>query len=436
MISASFKVVVDKPNIGRVERAIAWFLENAYESAKDNRITWRISLSSQLAKEILVLYVDVSPDIPESTKRIATMKAIQRFFKYKTYRESTNPVRLYTRSLSIELARLNRKIRDFWVVMFVNLDRVSSELIGDQRIHGVDFEFWKWKNISRFDIGNMWDQTQYQLPASPLRKKISHDRSYTNQKDFCPLVSVHRTYDHGGAVSEAVRKVDLLRSAINLPRTSSFTIQLRSRPEPLSHLGPSPIYGIFNNEGRFETAYFTGYSHSYKRVKIREDEIPSFSRIIEVLNSAPQSSYCQHVVDAMELYQSALDTDRPQQAFLRFWQTLEVASAPDLRNPRQDLVKSRINGILNLQPRYLDALEMLTKLRNSLVHSGSFPDREDDILFALKPFADATMCRLIEYADRFNSLSEFQEYLSHMTLSDSTLDRRRRVIDGILDDRH
>jgi len=189
------------------------------------------------------------------------------------------------------------------------------------------------------------------------------------------------------------------------------------------------IYGVFDSKGSFLADVYAADHYIYTRQeRISEQEFNTALELVRKINAAQNGELVHLFVRLLYLYQQALDFANHRATFLALWQVLEMAvlDKPEERI-RVDRRLVKLLGIEN-EPLLNAAIRILVRYRNSLVHSGVFPEVTENLVFALKSFVDAALFKVLNLSRNLSNEAEYELYLNHLTLNDVDLARRKEII--------
>ncbi len=389
------------------------------------------------AEEILSEYLPVSVNFPERTKRGIVFSAQMRWLKYK---KTTNPeqkLNLFVRALKFEIANLEKRKSEYRVLMFLNVD--TSTISGFEQVNllGETLSLISWNDVNGMDTSGLWQEVKFQDRNNPLLWDIPDlNKPTPDAVSFTPFLFVTKTYGPEAAVEIASNRMDLFRAILNIPFSLGKYTHFRSQPKALSEILPSPIYVIFDGQGKKKEIYYTIEKYEYKQKKIPNDRISSIQFLLSKLTTdhAANSTW-NYLINILRLYQKALDTTTIEAAFLTMWQVLENCIGLGEELTRNRDIQSRLSVFLQADPIFLEMIDIIIDKRNKLVHSGKFLEDGDRIFFILKLIADSIIRRFIYFADRYPTLPELKDYVSFSSLGDSDLARKQAVIEKIAEER-
>jgi hypothetical protein len=434
-----FKINVT--NAEACKSSLLWFRAYAQISSDGARQMTLDSLlrflQSMVADEILLNYISIEPEIPEGAKRRAISLAITRWLRYKRYAHDPDPVQSFKEALAVELRSIERKKREYEVLVFLNLNPERFFAINPLSIRGYQLRFLTWNELGNLNVAKLWKaaQTHFQIGGQRVPILVEREDGYhPKYLTFTPVLLPLKSYSPRDALSVAVEQIDLFRATLNFVPATRLMVRYGYK-SPICKFLPSPIYGVFDSQGDLLLDAYSTENYRYiRQEKVSEQEFEAVTDLIEKIN-AQNEGLLRLFVKLLYLYQQALDFTDHRATFLALWQVLEAAvlDKPDQRISVEKhlakLIQTESDPLLN------QALTLLAHRRNSLVHFGIFPEYTNDLVFALKKFVDSTLFRILELSKDLSNEMEFQKYLNHITVNDVDLARRRKVIELIQDTR-
>ena len=424
--------ITDKKRMDAIVRCLD-HIEEISSISSDGKPSINVDVLYYFVEEILYEYFPLDEYIPERTKRGIIFSAQMRWLKYKKTGSKTLKLHSFKRAVETEFRKIKKKQSKYTVLMFLNVD---SQTIGEftkVEILGDTLTFISWQDISALDIKNLWQEVKFQNKDNPILWNFPDLNQPTpDQNIFTPILFEIYTYGPEAAIEISVDRIDLLRVIFNLPLALGGFSYFRTVPKALSEILPTPIYVIFNNEGKRVSTYFTIEKYNYKLVKIPSDQRKSIQYLLSKFEyrSISNSSW-QFVLDILRQYQKALDTSTIESGFLAMWQVLENSIGFGEELIRNNQIQSRVSDFVRMDPITTDILEILIDKRNKYVHSGKFLEDGDHLFFILKLITDSVVRSLISYSENFKTLAELREFVSFSSLGDGDLRRKLSVIEKI-----
>ena len=399
--------------------------------------TWQVTASpyQRMAFELLMNIVSITPPIPDRTLRALAYRSIFKWLRFKKYREDPNHARGYLGAVQREFRILERKRARFNVLMLMTCDIADLAPFGAPSVLGTDVSIQPWTDLRELDMAALWQNIRahrlvpflfhdFDLPEPPVRTR-----------DFTPLLVKSYTFGPEAAVEVAQEAFDLFRACLNLPVIAGHFSYFRSAPKALSPIPPTPVYAVFSDAGEFITIYITNEQYEYKRVKIPANHAQAAQAYLANLNSVASRQVAEVYKRCLRLYQEAIDIESPQQSFLALWHVLEAIADVNGKGVSQRGIESRIATLIQPDPMIRDLIHVMVDRRNSLVHAGQFPQDPDPIYFSLKLITDIALSRLLRLAQEFDTSHHIEEYLSLASVDNTGLERKRSVIDFVVNSR-
>ncbi len=407
-------------------------IENASISS-DGKPSISINVLYYFAQEILNAYIPFDANIPERTKRRIVFSAVMRWLKYKKTRNHSLKLYSFQRAIETEIVRINKKLSKYSVLMFLNIDPHSITEFPNVEILGDTLTFISWEDVSAMDTKDLWQEVKIQNRDNPILWDIPDlMQPSPDIGKFTPILFEINTYGPEAAFEIAADRIDLLRVFLNLPSTLGGFTYFRSEPKALSEIPPTPIYVIFDQEGKRVTFYFTIEKYDYKLVKISSNRKSSVQYLLSKFVSKPISkSSWEYVLNILRQYQKALDASITEFAFLAMWQVFENSIGFEEEMIRNREIQSRVSVFVRLDPISIEILDILIDKRNKFVHSGKYLEDGDHLFFIMKLFTDSIVRSLISYSEKFKTISELREFVSFSSLGDDDLKRKLTVIEKI-----
>lgn len=253
------------------------------------------------------------------------------------------------------------------IVFPLNIDSRSLERRRWFATSGLRFSIRSWPYVKRHLALDDWLR-QAKLIAGVDERSLHH--SFTPLEVIAPDRGPRESFD------EACTAFELLRSVLNLEVFGSYySIQFGVR-KPLGKIMPPPVYGVFNEDGGFETLYVEERPpRKYDQPRIQPDRIRQADRLLRQLSQRHEPrSTIGLVEEAIRKYGRALDTTNWRDAFLSLWQVLELLTHEPNTTYKMWNVCERASTLLQTHPLMVDILYTCYQTRNALVHRGRFSD--------------------------------------------------------------
>ncbi|MCI0581104.1 MAG: hypothetical protein L0331_33520, partial [Chloroflexi bacterium] len=410
-----------------VNHCLQWVKENFKVSDNGSTISFPFDIAYIVVKETIDSYVCFQDPLPEATRRKIISLGLRRWVKYKKYQNQSNVIISFIQALDVETRRLQKEFNIFQVWMFLNMDRRQLSTLEPIKILGDNIKVKQWNEIPKPDLLNkIWSEDH----SNPILQDT--DQPLWNRSKFIPVVLDVKASDHEAAADIASDRLDILRGALNFSKLCGVFSLFRQTPKPLSVILPSPVYAVFTTKNELVSVYYTIEKFDYQRADFQNDKLVDAAGLLSLFGKDlryPDTYY--FILKLVQLYQNTLDISSPQHAYLAMWQVFEVALSLEEEQVSQGALISRTKIAVKLDSLFQDALELLVKHRNELVHTGIFPERGDYILFTLKVIVDSCMNSLIKLAKHFSTVHELREYFSFASLGDMDLARKKGTISTI-----
>ena len=234
---------------------------------------------------------------------------------------------------------------------------------------------------------------------------------------------------------KAEEAYDLLRAIINFQLDTRITVQL-ARREPIAKIRPAVGYGVFSTDGKLDTP-FINHEHQFLQELCTDEISPKwFTELLEKSNEIKSDSSSLAIFfTALKSNNNALETTVSSNAFLSFWQALEILTYGPNENYSMSDVIARIKVFIKGNEPMIDFLNICASRRNKLVHRGHFsPDGQPEVLL-LKPLVRHCISRFYSIIQTYPTRSSLTEMYNHSFLQTDILTERMRVIESILTSR-
>lgn len=186
---------------------------------------------------------------------------------------------------------------------------------------------------------------------------------------------------------------ELFRSIVN------FAMSFRRFPInpnlPLSNFRQSPVTIIFEEDGQFQTYYYSygNYSHSsFTVVKDKSKEM--IHHLLRYFKIPVYPKYRTFLAESLIQYSTACDSIDWDSVFMALWINLEKIAFP-LGENKVRYVPKRISRFVNIGEHTKDLLIYLKHFRNQLIHRGIFTDFDSSPAIFLKLLVEMILMKLI-----------------------------------------
>lgn len=335
---------------------------------------------------------------------------------------------MFRRALAAEIRAYYRKPKDlFWFLLPLNVERASIDHKRSFTISGVKLRVWSWAYCQKnLEIKEFISDTQ-SLLKDPKFNYASH---------FTPIVSQARGHDFVEAFRQCEKGFDLFRWLVNLLyQFGKYQMQFGGYPRPLAKILPPPTFAAFTEDGAYRGFLFaTARYEEYKANVVATDVWPDVRRLVGKLGAEGSRSEVQElIVDALQRYGEALDAIEWRLSFLQLWQILEKITLQGERSLSMSQVLSRTSSLLGQDQEARDLMRAIYETRNSLVHSGVFPD-ESGLLEVelLKYIVERAINALFSMQRVCTDRAQLDLYYQHNTSNSKELRHRKRLISHIL----
>jgi len=407
------------------DTVLKWFKEKA---VLDNRGKKSLTLESSMdmlysmaVDELLVWCISSQPLIPEFAKQQAVSQAIDRWLRYKKYKNNPDNTSAYEKALSVGLGNIPQDI-EYLVLGFINIRPEGFLLQKPIEVSGSILRFASWSELNNINLGNLWTKAQEYLPKHIASIFADPSRMIST---FIPFFIETKSYSKDDAIRKAQKDLNLLRVALNFVSATNLLVRY-GEIFPLAKFIESPIWCVINVTKNLTFEAYTDNDIKYiQPQEVSPHEYDAAQNIIERMNEA--KGLWRLITNLLSLYQQALDlTDCPE-VFLALWRILEAAVLDDPKHPVN--IPALVGRLTDVErdPILKHTLDMLSYYRNDLVHDGTFPKR-NNIVFLLKKIVDVTLGKMISIAQNVNDENEFQEYLTFLSTNDTDLARKAKVI--------
>lgn len=344
------------------------------------------------------------------------------FTRLKFYKQQE--IYYFRRALATELHNhLSQPIIDYWILLPLH---VPKDQIGNARsitVLNTKLLFRDWIYVSkRFELDKYFKDTRNHIK----------DRRFNFKSNFTPVLVKNKWRGYLEAFTIAVQHFDLLRYLINLNyQFGLYTHISGSTPKPLGLILPPPTFGIFYESGKYKEFLFTiGNYEDYKRNKLAPQVMKDVRKLALRLQGNTDKNQTRSIlIESIEKYGEALDTNQWRHAFLLLWQILELITLQSSEKSNMTVVKNRVINLLKQDPMIRDLLDALYETRNLLVHQGAFPIsqgfREVNLLKIITERSINKLYGLIRICPTTASLERYYQYIS---FGKSELADRGRII--------
>lgn len=256
---------------------------------------------------------------------------------------------------------LDLPLKEFKIIFVLNAREREISQVVPFSFFDVRVELADWSDLTHTFDYEKWADHSY-FGGITAKNEL---RSFA----FIPLIASVSERGPDEAFQRANQVIHLFRAMLNLVQDFGRRKIGRS---PLAEFLPSPSYGVFSATGTFETLYYTNQKYKYQPQSFDDEDITRFKHIIGRLREpTSETDTMSLVLDALDKYGRAIDAIEWHEAFLWFWQVLELITL-QTENIRMDDVTARLKLIHKHDLLWSDQFAMLKEIRNALVHRGQF----------------------------------------------------------------
>lgn len=394
----------------KVLEHIHWLIEHDIASVRPILLGEAVGFDERL--EVLTSKIEIRHETVRDNKRLtlqfirqATVNLKIRGLKEPSWgdfeRELDDAIRDY----------LNRAMVDYRVLVPFH---ISGSWVTRKRwfnVLGMKFKKTKWSTVRRLPG---WDQFLAQT-HSDLRS-LGYKGELSWIYNLIPLVVDVRARTYQEAFHQVSHSFELLRALFNLVKDYGM-VHWQATPRPLGVSLPSPVFGLFRDDGEFEKLYFEVKRYQYPTKSYMRKNLVVVERSLKRI--ATVSDPMQRLlIDVLLKYGQAMDTADWRDAFLSLWQVLEGLSLRNVFSVRMKKVPSRIVNLMGVRPplRSLkkDLIDSLAKSRHLLVHQGRFSEEGLIEVNLLKGIIEEAINALFALAKRFPTLQSLQDFYTNV----------------------
>jgi hypothetical protein len=238
--------------------------------------------------------------------------------------------------------------------------------------------------------------------------------------------------DEREAFETADRSFELFRTLLNLiPQFGRITRRWGGYPTPLATIFPPPVFGIFDQAGKFIEFYYNTQMYDYRRPNlIPANQIEGARKLANRLRHPnDKNTTILLLTESLEKYGQALDSTEWRLSFLTLWQILELITLQSSDELNMKQVVSRTNGLLRQDQLAGDLLLALYETRNQLVHLGQFPDEQGlTEINLLKFIVERAINSFFAKLRIVRTKSSLTRYYDYQFVNDTDLVDRQRII--------
>ncbi|QDU60451.1 hypothetical protein Pan216_12920 [Planctomycetes bacterium Pan216] len=290
---------------------------------------------------------------------------------------------------------------------------------------------------------------EIELPNTPRRRFEIPDRlanigkgpiiqhlTETGYQTLLARVKARSSYD---AARKGEETLDLLRAIWTLAGTyTSLAQNIGGKPKPIGVLFLSPVAVTYAGTPGFDSqpsGVYCEFGFTEDRDLYRPgDKWSELERLRELYTSSLNRNPLGPAIEnLLRRYVRALDHLDIDTSLFQMWSVLEsLASTAD--EDYSVVIKKSTAIFADASRGWIrDVMSTARANRNAYVHAAEKSSARRYLTRLVKKVVDNHLLRLIENRDGFSSLDEYKEFLGHLCLDDSTLDRRLRLLQLIAD---
>jgi len=373
----------------------------------------------------------------ERTRKNIIRKAVYRWIKYKLNKISDNIFySTFERALYCEYRIYHKfKTSKFNVLMFLNIDQSTISGLRKIKIFEDIFEFIPWSRISKMDTSNLWYEINYYDRNNPLViHHIDNNHYCPDYSNFYPILASINATSADTAVDIANNKIDIIRAIFNINLLFGKYTIFKDRSSPNSKILPSPIYIVFNSNGKRDHQMYSGPGdYFYRKTPIDAKYLQPIKKFLNKYRKAIiENSSWKFIFDILIQYQNALDFANVDHAFLGMWQVLENCIGFGERLEDNKVIQTRISNLIKPDQVTIQFLEICRNQRNEFVHKGKYINDIEKYLYILKILTDIVIKECVSIAYKFKTKNEMKEYITSLSLNDSELRYKRSAINKLI----
>ena len=414
----------DEPLIKRYLKEILDILE----VKEDGRVETTKGFSLMLFRKILVQNIELFGIEALDVRQGLVYKTVFRLKKLKK-----QDIHGFRRSLAAEVKHyLDRPIEKYTILLPFHASSNNPPPIKQIEILGIRLLFSNWKYVR--------DKLEFQrfLQDADLFLRRQNGRIDIESHFIPVLVEVEARNGREG-FDKASPAFDLMRAIFDLyHHYGAYNEQWGGYPRPLSKVLPPPVYCVFKDSGEFDLfLYSTPKLEEFQNNSIDAQEIKYLRKLARNFRVVPkETETLSLIVEALQKYAQAHETNEWRLAFLLLWQILELITLQSSEQFTMRNVISRIGILLRHDPKAADLLSALYDTRNEFVHQGNFPDEQGlQEVSLVKSIAERAINQVFSRAKKLPTKASLQRFYDNAGTNDSELSDRQRVIGVILRER-
>lgn len=417
----------DKKDEPLLKRYLKEFLD-ILEITADGRVKTSKGFQVMVFEKILVQNLVLFGIDALDVKKRLVYKTVFRLKKYKK-----QDIHVFRRSLASDVRKyLERPIQKYTILLPLHASSNNPPPIKQIEILGIRLLFSNWKYVR--------EKLEFQrfLQDADLFLRRQNGRIDIESRFIPVLVEVEARNGREG-FDKASPAFDLMRAIFDLHHHyGTYNEQWGGYPRPLSKILPPPVYCVFQDSGEFDFfLYSTSKLEEFQNNSISAQEIKYLRKLARNFRAVPkETETLSLIVEALQKYAQAHETDDWRLAFLLLWQILELITLQTSEQFTMKNVINRIGILLRHDPKATDLLLALYETRNDFVHLGNFPEEQGlQEVSLVKSIAERAINQVFSRAKKLPTKANLQRFYDHAGSNDTELSDRQKVISVILRER-
>ncbi|MFN8382194.1 MAG: HEPN domain-containing protein [Anaerolineales bacterium] len=352
-------------------------------------------------------------------------------FRLKKLKEQN--IHGFRKSLASEVKKyLNRPIEKYTILFLLHASSNNLPSIKQIKILGVQLQFSNWEYVRKnFEFPKFLKEADIYLRRQNGVIDI--------ESRFIPILVNVESRNGREGFDKASPSFDLMRAIFTLyHHYGVYNEQWGGYPRPLAKVLPPPVYCVFRETGEFEFLLNSVLKiEEFQRNTISAQEIKYLRKLSSNFKVVPkETETLSLIVEALQKYSQAHETNEWRLAFLLLWQILELITLQTSEQFTMKNVISRVGILLRHDPQAADLLSALYDTRNKFVHQGNFPNEQGlQEVSLIKNIAERAINQVFSRAKKFPTKSSLQRFFDNAGINDTELLDRQRVIGMILRER-
>ena len=400
-------------------------IENATERAKH-------AFKAHAYENIIVSLVELPTVETARAKRRIIESALrkvanQRDHKLSAFKNAVgSEVRDYTK----------QPIKRYHVVCLTNVAEDSLQDSCYFTVRDIQLHVWTWSEAKSKLTLDPWENEW--AKRLTFGQSLSYGESSAKKllQQFTPLVTEVRSRTEARAVDKVEKAYDILRALFNMEFTFNRYHFEGWQRERLGKIIPSPSYAVFDEKYEYiDSDYDSLPALNFFREGLPDKLVNNVKTKLDRLNRPQKDQDTRNLLlQAVRLYGSALDTTKWSEAFLALWQVLEIITKPDNKYITMKSVRERATALIeeSVDGAELELLNGLLELsydkRNTLVHTGTFPEEGLRAVCMLKIVVEQCILALDNLRQDISTSDELLHYYKYARKQSSDLDDIKRTI--------